>query len=67
MYILTDTFNNREISRHRTLAAAVIARMKHLKAVRKANGGNSYLTYGFSRTDGKEIEEMELLKAEQYD
>jgi hypothetical protein len=47
--ILTDTFNGTEISRHRTVLAAVKAEAKHLRAVRKANGRGSYLTYSITR------------------
>ena len=47
MITLSDTFNGHEISRHRTMKAAVKAQRAHLAAVRKANGSNSYLTYGF--------------------
>lgn len=44
-YILKDAFNNVVLSRHRTIEAAVRARKKHLQAVKKANGQNSYLDY----------------------
>jgi len=53
--ILTDTFNARQISRHRTVAAAVAARTKHLRAVRRANGPGSYLTYSIKASDGADI------------
>ena len=48
MYILTDTFNDRELSKHRTLEAAVKAQRKHLRAVKRANGESSYLTYSIT-------------------
>lgn len=60
MYILSDTFNGREISRHQSLENALKARAKHLRAVKRANGANSYLTYSITRADGEEIEENEL-------
>lgn len=43
MFILTDTFNRLIISRHRSLDAAVKARAKHGRAVRKSNGASSYI------------------------
>lgn len=42
-YTLHDTFNDRLISSHRTLEAAVKAQRKFSAAVRRANGGNSYI------------------------
>ena len=53
--ILTDTFNDRIISTHRTIKAAVLARSKHLRAVRAANGPSSYLTYSIDADDMSEI------------
>jgi hypothetical protein len=43
MYELRDTFNDRTILRHRTLAAAVKAGTAHLRAVKRNNGQNSYI------------------------
>lgn len=57
MIILTDTFNGRVISRHRTVEAAVKAEKKHLAAVKRANGQDSYLTYSITSTDGRDIGE----------
>lgn len=67
MITLTDTFNNRTISRHRTVAAAVTARTKHLRAVRKANGKNSYLTYSITSDDGRDLSaEVDAEEHRQY-
>jgi len=44
-YELRDTFNDVRISRHRSLAASQAAMKKHLRAVRRHNGEQSYLTY----------------------
>lgn len=55
MYTLTDTFNKRKISSHRTVEAAVKAERKHLKAVKKANGASSYLTYSITSDDGRDL------------
>jgi len=43
MYVLTDTFNGREISRHRTLRAALVAAERDAYHTRKANGSSSYI------------------------
>lgn len=40
---LFDTFNRRVCSRHKSLHAAVIAQAKFSRAVKRANGLNSYL------------------------
>jgi hypothetical protein len=64
MIILTDTFNDVEISKHRTLEAAVKKQMAHLRAVKKANGESSYLTYGYTDTTGDEISSQEIYAAE---
>ena len=58
MILLTDTFNNRVISSHRTVAGAVRAQHRHLLAVRRHNGPNSYLTYSIQAADGSDISEL---------
>ena len=58
-YELHDTFNNRVISRHLTIAAAVAAKNFHRQAVKKANGENSYLTYDVTRKNGEPLTEFE--------
>ena len=63
MIILTDTFNGRKISAHRTIKAAVKAKLAHLRAVKKANGPNSYLTYGFIE-GGKPVDSYLVEQAE---
>ena len=40
---LYDTFNRCTISNHRSLRAAVLAERKFLRAVKRANGSNSYI------------------------
>lgn len=42
-YRIYDTFNNRVISNHRTIEAAVKAESKFSARVKKANGRNSYI------------------------
>ena len=62
-YTLTDTFNNQVISRHFSVVAAVKNQTRHLRAVRKANGKNSYLTYSITADDHRDISE-EIFDAE---
>jgi hypothetical protein len=42
-YTLEDTFNGRVVSRHRSLEAAVRASYRFARAIRRANGENSYI------------------------
>lgn len=63
MILLNDTFNGRKISRHRTLKAAVKAKLAHLKAVKKANGANSYLTYSITNADGSAVDQYDVERA----
>lgn len=42
-FTLRDTFNDRNVSNHRTLRAALQAERKLLRAVRRNNGFSSYL------------------------
>lgn len=63
-FILTDTFNRLEISRHKTVLAAVRAERAHLRAVRRANGRDSYLTYSITSTHKRDLED-EILWARQ--
>lgn len=63
MITLVDTFNNVEISKHRSLINAIKAQRKHLAAVKKANGANSYLTYSFLE-DGKPVDQDVVIETE---
>lgn len=56
MITLRDTFNDVLISKHRTVTAAVKAMHKHLRAVRRHNGQNSYLTYSILDSEGNEVD-----------
>ena len=42
-YTLHDTFNDKTVSRHRSIEAAVRASYRFSRAVRRANGSNSYI------------------------
>jgi hypothetical protein len=55
MITLIDSFNNVIISKHRNRYNAVKAMHKHIKAVKKANGKDSYLTYEIRDSSGKTI------------
>ena len=57
MYILkrVDTFNSCTISNHRTIPAAVAAQRRHARAVRRKNGGNSYIPTQIICSEGENI------------
>ncbi len=57
-YTLRDTFNNRTISRHRTLEAAAKADKAHNRAVKRANGATSYIPTEILK-DGERLDEAE--------
>lgn len=42
-YRVRDTFNDRTVSSHRTVEAAVKAERKFSRAVKRANGANSWI------------------------
>ena len=64
MYNLYDTFNGRKISSHRTVKNAVRAKLAHIKAVEKANGSGSYVTYAISDNNDKVVDIYYLGRAE---
>jgi len=69
MFALINIYASPEIivSRHRTLVAAIRAQAAHSRAVKRANGGNSYLPTSIREIrDGEtvRIDEMALLNAE---
>ena len=43
MYHLMNDMSDATMSRHRTLKAAIIARTKHARRIRKSSGGSSFL------------------------
>jgi hypothetical protein len=55
MFQLIDTFNKRTISKHRTVEAAVKADIKFSRAVKRANGANSYIPAMIVDSSGKNI------------
>lgn len=64
MYTLHDTFNSYVISRHRCLFAAVRARRKHARAIRRRNGGNAYVTYAITDNADERVPSCEIETAE---
>ena len=54
-----DTFNRNPISTHRSLKAAVIAEDKFSRAIRRRNGGNSYIP---TRIESWDVEFDEWVK-----
>lgn len=61
---LNDTFNNRKISSHRTIEAAVKAKAKHIRAIQKANGPGSYVWYSITYENGERVDPYEMEEAE---
>ena len=66
--ILFDIFNNREISRHRSVSAAVKARNKKSRQIRKTNGQNSYLPMTiFGEEKGERIDISDRVYQEEFE
>jgi hypothetical protein len=61
-YTLRDTFNNRTISNHRSLEAAVKAEHKFSLAVKRANGQSSYIPTEILK-DGERLSDREADQA----
>lgn len=53
MITVNDTFNNSEISRHRTVKNAVIALRKFIKKFKARNGNGAYITTSIWCTTGE--------------
>lgn len=65
MFTLTDSFNSCIISRHRTLLAAVRAKSKHLRAIRRRCGPSSYVTYEITGPAGAAVDYYDRINAEE--
>ena len=63
MITLTNTFTNSIISRHRTVQAAVAARIKHAKSIHKRSP-NSYTTYRITDDAGNSADRDAVEQAE---
>lgn len=59
-YLVRDTFNQRVVSRHLTIAAALRAERAFLRSVRRANGRNSYIPTEVVASDGSDISDAYL-------
>lgn len=57
MIILKDTYNDRIISRHRTVLAAVRASRAHSRAVERSNGRGHYIPKKIYSESGEDIGE----------
>lgn len=57
MITLTDTFNDRQLSRHRSVAAAVKAREAHSRMISRVNGKGSFVRYSIKCDSGANISE----------
>ena len=53
MISLIDPFNDFTISKHRNRNNAIKAMHKHIEAIQKHNGKNSYLTYEIKESGKK--------------
>ena len=68
MFHLIDTFNDRLISRHRTLLAAVKADLAYDRAVKRRNGNSSYIPtviVGVTHGEQTPVDGQDLYRAEQ--
>ena len=59
-----DSFNQRHLSDHRTLANALKARIKHAKQWRKGNGVDAFVQYKILKSDGTQISRNEEIEAQ---
>lgn len=62
MYVLFDKFNDRAISRHRTLLNALKASRRHDAKVARANGATAYVPKAIL-IDGKPVDPDEYCDA----
>lgn len=56
-FILTDTFNGRQISTHRTIEAAQAACNRHSRMVERTCGSGSFVRYSITSSTGRDIYE----------
>jgi hypothetical protein len=67
MIILNDTFNKVVISRHKTILAAVKAKYRHNRMIKRYNGQSSYVWYSIVDSEGADISEEVLVCEANYD
>lgn len=63
MFTLHDTFNDRTVSRHRTIDAAVSAMHKHDRGVKRANGPTAYIPIVILDADGQRVDSDDIERA----
>jgi hypothetical protein len=61
-FTLHDTFNDREVSRHRSIETAVRAQLSHSRAVKRSNGQNSFIPTRIL-CDGSRLDENQMESA----
>jgi hypothetical protein len=66
MYALLDTFNDKIVSRHRTVEAVAKAKAKFLRQVEAANGPGSYLPVECRRIEGGSLVELTDSEADDF-
>jgi hypothetical protein len=59
MYAVYDTFNNRVVSRHRTIEAAVKADRRFQNRVQRIHGQSSYIPTKIKKIEGRELLDLE--------
>jgi hypothetical protein len=64
VYSLFDSFNQRHLSSHKTLANALKARQRYAKKWARLNGVDAYLHYKIIKSDDTSITRDELIEAE---
>jgi hypothetical protein len=62
-YTLRNTFLDYDMSRHKTLAAAVRAMDKHFRGVKRSNGPHAYLTYEIIDAFGEKVSPCKIDEA----
>jgi hypothetical protein len=63
LYTLRNTFLDYDMSRHKTLAAAVKAMDKHFRGVKRSNGPHAYLTYEILDASGAKVDLCDIDEA----
>lgn len=64
MYILKDTYNNCEISRHRTLEQVINSRDKHARKVMKTDDQGHLISYSVVKDNGEPVSEEDIVQAQ---
>jgi hypothetical protein len=62
MYKLIDTFNDKIISKHRTVEAAAKTEIKFSRAVKRNNGASSYIPTKCVDPEGEDVDGDEWIR-----